>query len=77
MLIISNNFLVGNVKDLIKGKFGNTTGQEIIDAVESCIKAAPKMGGIQLIDCAVKKLTYSATVKQEVWDYLYQYVIVG
>ena len=69
------SFLNDTVEDLIKSKFGDKPGENIIKAIKQCDGVGKE--GIELVDCVLKQLKYSPMVEQEIFDFLYHFVIVG
>lgn len=68
------------VGDAIKLKFGDKLGTEIIAALKECLDDYTDR--TEITNCVINKLSiinepYSEPLKQEIWDFLYHFVIVG
>lgn len=69
--------LNSSVRDQIIRKFGPTKGEEIARITQNCLDQG---GDAAALETCIKNnlpATYSASDKQEVWDFLYHFVIVG
>ena len=69
--------LYRTVKDQLIRKFGYTKGKEIARITQDCLAQSGDEAALET--CIKNSLpsTYSSSDKQEVWDFLYHYVIVG
>jgi hypothetical protein len=71
-----------NARAAIKLKFGETIGADIIAKLEQCISEPDRTS---MANCVIDALdadpnaaaNYSDPLKQEIWDFLYHFVIVG
>lgn len=80
MLKIADKVVSQKIKDIIELKFGTVIGGSIITALGECINLHADRTSI--VNCVIDKLEnhptgYSEPLKQEIWDFLYHFVIVG
>lgn len=80
MLKIADKEVSQKIQDVIKLKFGTEIGGSIITALGECINLHADRTSI--VNCVIDKLEdhptgYSEPLKQEIWDFLYHFVIVG
>lgn len=66
-----------SVKDELIRKFGYTKGKEIARITQDCLAQSADASALEA--CIKNKLptTYTTSDKQEVWDFIYHFVIVG
>jgi hypothetical protein len=70
------------IEEAIKLKFGDYFGKRIINALKECLVEHKFNDRTRIANCVISKLVEgndeaSEPLNQEVWDFLYHFVIVG
>jgi hypothetical protein len=66
-----------SVKDSLIRKFGYTKGKEIARITQDCLAQVDDVAALETCVKSNLPVSYSTAEKDEVWDFLYHFVIVG